>query len=199
MSTDVKTRVFLLAPALLAALSAHASAQPTQSGGTLFEDRRREIEVRYAFTPGYVEFSAYLIAGWTFTVEIDGDQNGRWGNGAEAGRPTSETSGDRTFGQDSRNGVFCAQYILTTTPKNPQEVYASSLCSGYPSRGRVEMTQFDNRQRATITYRIPSAEVFGPHRDARLRVCVFDGRRRTCQHSLANPFVLRNPSAVSAE
>jgi hypothetical protein len=115
----MKTKVFLLVPALLAVLSAQALAQPAQSGGTVFEDRQREIEVRYAFTPGYVEFSAYLIAGWTFTVEIDGDQNGRWGNGPEALRPTSETSGDRTFGQDSKNGVFCAQYILTTTPEDP--------------------------------------------------------------------------------
>lgn len=195
----MKTKTFLLAPALLALLSAHASAQPARSGGTLFEDRQREIEVRYAFTPGYVEFSAYLIAGWTFSVEIDGDQNGIWGHGPEALRPTSETSGDRTFGQDSKNGVFCAQYILTTTPENPAQVYASSLCSGYPSRGRVEMTQIDTRQRATITYRIPSAEVFGTHRDARLRVCVFDGRQSTCQHSLANPFVLRNPNAAAAE
>jgi hypothetical protein len=190
----MKSKLFCFAVALMAAVSAQASSfQAAPSGGKLFEDRQREIEVRYALTPGNVEFSAHLPAGWTFTVEIDGDQNGTWGNGPDTGALTSHASGDRAFGQDSRNGVFCAQYILTTTPGNPAEVYATSECNGYPSHGRVEMTQLDDRLRATITYKIPSAEVFEMHGDARLRVCVWDGRQRTCQHSLANPFVLRNP------
>jgi hypothetical protein len=194
----MRSKLFRLATPLLAALSAQASAQAPQSGGTLFEDRQREIEVRHAFTPGNVEFSANLPAGWTFSISIDGDQNGRWGNGPE-GIATGETSGDRSFGQDSGHGAFCAQYILTTDPGNPEQVYASSDCNGYPSHGRVEMTQPDARRRTTITLRIPSAEVFGTHRDARLRACVYDGRRWTCQRWLATLFVLRNPDAASAD
>lgn len=191
------SKLVLVAVPLLAAVSAQTSAQPIQSGGTVFHDRERETEVRYAFTPGHVEFSANLPAGWTFSVAIDGDRNGAWGNGPQTGRSTGATSGDRSFGQDSRNGVFCAQYILTTTPGNPEQIHASTDCNGYPSQGRVEMTQLDPRLRATITYRIPSAEVFGTHGDARLRVCVFDGRQSVCYHSLANLFVLRNPDAPS--
>lgn len=184
------SRLFLAA-AFLAALPTPASAQP---GGTLFADRQRDVEVRYAFTPGNVEFSAYLPAGWDFSVQIDGDQNGIWGNGPEGASPRSATSGDRVFGQDSRNGVFCAQYVLTTAPGRPEDIYASTECNGFPSQGRVEMTQLDARLRATIIYRIPSAEVFGTRANAHLRVCVWDGQRRTCQHSLASPFVLQRPN-----
>jgi hypothetical protein len=190
----MKSKPFRFAVALLPALSAQAWAfQAAPSGGTLFEDRERGIEVRYALTPANVEFSADLPAGWTFAVQIDGDRNGIWGNGPGRGTPTSFTSGDLVFGQDSRNGVFCAQYVLTAAPENPAEIYATSECNGYPSHGRVEMTQLDRRLRATITYRIPSAEVFGTQAEARLRVCVWDGRQWACQHSLASPFVLRNP------
>lgn len=191
----MKAKLFFLAAALLPALSAPASAQPAQAGGTLFQDRQREIEVRYAFTPGNVEFSAYLPAGWTFSVQIDGDQNGAWGNGPEGTRLSGDSSGDWSFAQDSRNGVFCAAFILTTVPGRPEDIYSTTECNGYPSHGRVEMTQLDARLRATITYRIPLAEVFGTGGEAHLRVCVFDDQRQTCQHSLANPFVLQRPNS----
>jgi hypothetical protein len=194
----MRSKRFLLATPLLAALSAQASAQAAQSAGPLFEDRQREIDIRYAFTPGTVEFSANLPAGWTFNISIDGDQNGRWGNGP-AGNATGETSGDRAFGQDSGHGAFCAQYILTTDPGDPEQVYASTECNGYPSHGRVEMTPPDARGRTTITYRIPSAEVFDTHPDARLRACVYDGQRWTCQRWLATLFVLRRPDAASGD
>ena len=191
-------RFLALAPAVLAALSAPATSQTPPAGDVIFEDRQSEVTVRYAFAPGTVLFSADLPAGWTFSVSIDGDRNGRWGNGPESGQLTSDRSGDRTFGQDSRNGVLCAQYILTTAPGDPERIYASSECNAYPSQGRVEMTQLDARERATITYRIPSAEVFGPHGEARLRVCVWNGRQNVCQHSLARPFVLRDPGGVTS-
>jgi len=190
------SKLFLLAAALLAGASTQAAAQRIDAAPAIYEDGQREIAVRFAFVSGAVEFSADLPAGWTFSVQIDGDQNGIWGNGPEvAGRMSGDTSGDRAFGQDSRNGVFCAQYILTTRPGRPEDIYASTECNGYPSHGRVEMTQLDARLRATITYRIPSAEIFGTRGDAHLRVCVFDGQRSTCQHSLARPFVLQSPDA----
>ena len=197
----MKTKLFSFVAALLAAVPVPASAfqGAPPSGGILFEDRQREVEIRYDLTPGAVMFSANLPAGWTFRIDIEGDQNGIWGNGPDAGPLTRFTSGDRSFGQDSRNGVFCAQYILTTQPGDPAQIRARSECNGYPSHGRVEMTQLDARLRATITYRIPSAEVFGTHADARLRLCLWDGQRSTCQHSLADPFVLRNSERGAAE
>lgn len=185
-------KLCLLTAALLAGASTQAAAQAIDAAPAIYEDGQREIAVRFAFVSGAVEFSAYLPAGWSFSVQVDGDQNDAWGNGPEGTRLSGDTSGDRAFGQDSRNGVLCAQYILTSVPGRPEDIYASTECNGYPSQGRVEMTQLDERLRATITYRIPSAEIFGTRPDAHLRVCVWDGQRRTCQHSLARPFVLRN-------
>ncbi len=128
----MKSKPFAFAAALLATAPTQASTSQVAppSGGTLFEDPQREVEIRYALTPGAVMFSADLPAGWTFGIDIDGDQNGIWGNGPDAGPLTRFTSGDRSFAQDSRNGVFCAQYILTTQPGDPAQIRATSECNG---------------------------------------------------------------------
>jgi hypothetical protein len=181
---------------LLGLWIAAASAPAGDVGGILFQDAGRDVAVRYDFTSGRVDFSADLPAGWTFSVRIDGDQNGKWGNGAGAG--ALATSPDRTFGQDSRGRVFCAQYILEALPADPSQVYISSDCDGYPSLGWVEMTQLDHRARARITYRIPSPEVFGTRSAAHLQLCVWDTKSWSCQHSPAEPFVLPRPGAAAS-
>ncbi|MDB5693114.1 MAG: hypothetical protein JWO81_2177 [Alphaproteobacteria bacterium] len=157
-------------------------------------DASREVAIRYDFTPTGVEFSGHLPAGWSFSVEIDGDQDGRWGMGPETGAPHVQITPDRSFGQDSRNGVFCSQYIFSSYPQDPSDVYASSECGGLPSKGVVEMTGFDAGMRATIRLKIPYEEVFGNRPDAHLTVCIWDTHRRNCQYSPAKPFVLRRPA-----
>ncbi|HEU0100649.1 MAG TPA: hypothetical protein VFQ67_17960 [Allosphingosinicella sp.] len=179
---------------MLIGLSIAAAAAPAGgSGAALFEDATRGVSVRYEVAGGRVDFSAELPAGWTFSVLIDGDQDGKWGNGAGIGAAETPTSEDRTFGQDARGGVFCAQYILASRPEDPSQVLASSDCDAYPSRGWVEMGQLDRRGRARITYRIPSAEIFGSLASAHLQLCVWDSKRWSCRHGPARPFVLRRP------
>jgi len=179
--------------------AAAAVVPPGQSSSqVLFHDPERDIAVRYAFTPEDVELSSYLPAGWTFSVAVDGDRNGRWGHGAETGPAANlEPTADRRFGQDARNGIFCAQSILTAYANDPTRVYSSTECDGYPSRGRVEMSQLDGRASATITLRIPLREIFGGHPDAHLQICVWDMRQWNCRHTPADPFILRNPSTVA--
>ncbi|HYJ82490.1 MAG TPA: hypothetical protein VEW26_06570 [Allosphingosinicella sp.] len=178
---------------LLGLLAAAASPPVGDAGGIMFQDAGRDVSVRYEITGGRVDFSADLPAGWTFSVLVDGDQNGKWGNGAGISAADVPTSEDRTFAQDSRGGVFCAQYILASLPEDPSKILASSECDAYPSRGWVEMTQLDRRARARITYRIPSPEVFGSRPAAYLQVCVWDSKRWSCQHSPAKPFILLRP------
>ena len=173
---------------------AAAAAQPAPPTGIVFKDKSRDVEVRYAVRPDSVDFSAYMPAGWAISVGIDGDQNGQWGNGAGRKAGETDTSPDRKYGQDVRGGAFCAQYILASIEGDPSEVYMSSDCDGYPSKGRVEISQIDSRGRATVTLHIPSGEVFGPWPDAHLQVCLWDSHTSVCQHSPAAPFVLPNPS-----
>ena len=175
-----------------------AQRNPAQSSpeGVIYKDLEHDIRVRYDFTPAGVEFSAHLPASWTFSVAVDGDQDGRWGDGPEAGRTGTHPTPDRKFAQDSRNGVFCSQYVLTSVPQDPSEIYATSECGGYPSRGSVEMSGFDAAMRATIRLKIPAEELFGDRREAHLQLCIWDTRRWNCHYSPAAPFFLPRPATL---
>jgi hypothetical protein len=172
-------------------LAASAPSVPIAGPGVIFRDEAREIEVRYAFTPTGVEFSSSMPAGWSFTIAIDGDQNGLWGNGPGFEAASRGPTADHKFGQDARNGVFCAQIILASDPSDPSQYFISSECNGFRSHGHVEATQLDDRGRSTITLKVPPAEVFGTNAEAHLQVCIWDTRRSTCHFSPAQPFILR--------
>jgi hypothetical protein len=184
----------MLAAALALAASPIGAAVPAPADPhVIFNDAARQASVRYDFTPADVIFSANLPAGWSFSVDIDGDQNGQWGAGPESNAIDVRPTPDRAFGQDSRNGVFCSQYILSSDPQEPDDVYSSSECGMLPSKGVVEMTGFDAQMHATIRFKIPYDEIFGSRRDAHLRVCIWDTHRRTCQFSPAKPYILNRP------
>jgi hypothetical protein len=182
----------LLIAALAAALRSGQQAPATDH--LLFEDAGRDVRIRYDFTPAGVEFSAHLPAGWTFSVAIDGDQDGRCGEGQQGDRFRVHSTVDRKFAQDSRNGVFCSAYVLSASTQDPGRIYASTECGGLPSGGTVVMTGFDARMRATITFRIPTEEIFGGRPNAHLQICLWDTQRWTCRYTPANPFVLQRPA-----
>jgi hypothetical protein len=178
----------------LAASSLGVQDAPS-SDHVIFHDAEHDVSILYDFTPAGVEFSAHLPAGWSFRVAVDGDQDGRWGDGRDNGRTGTHPTPDRAFAQDSRNGVFCSAYILSSVPQDPSQVYAESECGGYPSQGSVVMSGFDAHMRATITLRIPAQELFGDRPDAHLQICLWDTQRRSCHHTPAEPFVLRRPAS----
>lgn len=157
------------------------SAEPQR---VIFRDQG--VEIAYRTTPTDVEFSSHLPAGWSFSVNVDGDADGRWGT--EVGRAgKSDQSNDRSFGQDSRNGIFCAQYVLTADEKDPSRHYMSSDCNGYPSGGRVEIGQMDKANSAIVTLKIPYSDLFGTRRDAHLQLCVWDTRRMIVSSAPLDP------------
>jgi hypothetical protein len=183
-------------PFLLALWLAGAPAAP--SAGILLDDAARGVTISYRRAGERIELSGDMPAGWTFSVGVDGDRDGRWGYGAEREDLHRKTSSpDWSYGQDSRGGVFCAQYILTSNPADPAQVYASTDCDGYPSQGHVEMTQLDKRGWARITYSLPAAELFGGRADVHLQICLWDSKRLACAHSPARPLVLADPGALA--
>jgi hypothetical protein len=127
---------------------------------------------------------------------VEGYEDGRWGYGAGMAAGTGKrSSGDVTYGQEADGGAFCAQYVLSSVEAHPDDVYVSSDCNGYPSKGHVELSQVDAGRRVTIVYSIPADELFGGRPAAHLRACVWDKTAWTCQHSPRNPFLLRNPAS----
>jgi hypothetical protein len=188
----MKIRMFACFAAAVAFASS-ATAQVTSARDrTIFRDAGRKIEVTYDFTAEGIEFSARLLAGWSFEVNIDGDQNGVWGAGPLAGIPSATESPDRSFGRDV-NGSFCAQYIQSSFPQDPGQIRVKSDCDGYPSKGSVEIGQMDGQRRATYTLKVPLADIFGSQADAHLQVCLWDMERLSCQFTLAKPFILARP------
>ncbi|MEA2999535.1 MAG: hypothetical protein QOH04_2850 [Sphingomonadales bacterium] len=182
---------------LIAAAGLLVSASPGRAaadrGQPVYKDAARNIEILYSTTATEAVFSAWLPAGWVFKVNIDGDQDGRWGDGPEGADIRVHPTGDHAFAQDSRNGIFCPQYILSADPQDPTDIYSTTECGGFPSKGHVELGPLDAQTRATITYRIPLAELFGDRPEAHLQVCLWDTRRRICQFTPAKPLVLHRP------
>ncbi|MDB5699660.1 MAG: hypothetical protein JWN69_2464 [Alphaproteobacteria bacterium] len=191
--TAMKSNLIVIcAAAFASSATAHAAAVGAR---TIFHDAERNIEVTYDFAAKEVQFSARLPAGWSFLVNIDGDQNGSWGDGA--GKPSSvHPTPDRAFGRD-QNGTFCAQYILSSSPESPSGIGYSSNCDAYPSMGSVEVRQEDKQHRATFTLKVPFAEVFESRRTAHLQVCVWDTQYYTCQFTAEKPFTLRRPAVAA--
>ncbi|MCY7281670.1 MAG: hypothetical protein LH610_12405 [Sphingomonas bacterium] len=156
----------------------------------IYEDRAQDVTVNFTQTsPADVQFSAHLPAGWSYRVQLDGDQDGRWGVGS--GSPTSmKPTADRRFGQDARGGIYCPQYIFTASAEDPTLTYSSSECGRLLSKGHVELSSVDDRTRATVTIKLPADELFGTFKTARIQVCLWDTKQTTCQYTVTDPLVL---------
>ena len=152
-----------------------------EGGRSLYVDRTRGILVTYIeATDGKITFNSHLPKGWSFSINVDANQDGVWGSGHGMPPPSVQTSADLSFGQDASNGVFCSQYIFTSFAKNQSETEVKSDCGGAPSGGRVIMSGFDANMRASVTFEVPAAEIFGTRSSAHVQVCVWDTVRWHC-------------------
>jgi hypothetical protein len=191
---------------LLALLAVQGSAPPpplpvvSTKGQQIYFDPSHNISVEFFELPNGISiFTSRMPAGWTFGVSIDGNQDGVWGSGTGTPSESVATPTDRKFGQDSRNGVFCSQYVFTSVQGDPSQIYASSECGDLPSTGQVIMSGFDSNMRAKISYEIPSLEVFGTKQTAHVEVCVWDTARWACQHMLPNLLALERVPAAATQ
>jgi hypothetical protein len=180
--------VFLAFATAQASSAGTPAPSPVVSGpGTpVYVDEASDVRVSYVELPtGKVYFSSQLPAGWTFRIEVDGDQNGVWGLGAGKKRDLSVvTSPDYSFGRTSPDGLFCPQYIFTHWEQYPTAAYGYSKCGALKSNGRVIMSAPDSKMRATIQYEVPSDEFFGNRPTARIEVCVWDTKKLVCEHAM---------------
>lgn len=156
----------------------------------VYEDRAQAVVVNFTqVSASEVQFTSQMPAGWSFNVQLDGNQDGRWGDGN--GEPKSDApTADRSFGLHADGKTYCFQHILTALPEDPSRIFASSRCNRYRSEGSVEFGSLDDQSRKTITIKLPAEELFGTFPTARIRICVWDTKQMTCQYTLADPFVL---------
>ncbi len=181
---------------LLSLLLAVDATSVQQDPQILFHDPVRDVDIRYDMTGPDVVFSAELPVGWSFTVELDGDRNGAWGNGAGMAMAERGSSADHGYGRD-QDGSFCAQTILASFDNDPSRILVSTDCDGYPSKGHLEWGQRNARKRAVMTLRVPAPEIFGKNPDAHLQICLWDTKAQTCSYSPTAPYVLKAPTTAA--
>lgn len=190
--------------ALIAAQGATAATAraPVASiaGQRVYADPQHNIVVEFVQSPeGITVFTGRMPAGWTFDISVDGNQDGAWGVGKGIPSRSITISPDRKFGQASRTGVFCSQYVFTSVEGDPTQIYSSSGCGELPSDGQVIMSGFDSAMRAKLTYQIPAPELFGTAATVRVQACVWDTVRWSCQHSMPTLLELKRLPAAGAE
>lgn len=157
---------------------------------SVYEDRAQAVVVNYTqLSAANISFSSHMPTGWSFQIQLDGDQIGRWGVGHGPPKTDAPTA-DRTFGLDANGKDYCFQHILTAMAEDPNRVFASSQCGHHPSSGEIALGKIDDQNRKTITINLPTAELFGTLQTARIRVCVWDTKQIICQYTLADPLVL---------
>jgi hypothetical protein len=169
--------------------SAAARAADT-NGRIVYEDAAHNITIHYMPTSdGRVRFSSTLPLGWTFQIDIDGDQNGIWGSGSEGSHSAYLTT-DLIYAQETPDGVFCPAYVLTSKTEDPSQIYASSVCGSFHSMGHEELSAEDATGRATISFDMPADEIFAGKSTAHLQACVWDTKQETCQHTLPSLLII---------
>ncbi|AQR73721.1 hypothetical protein [Sphingomonas sp. LM7] len=160
------------------------------NGQTIVRDG--SIEIRYRFGKDSIQFSSELPAGWSFSVAVDGDQNGVWGYGPRQSSDELQ-SPDFKIGQDTRGSVFCGQYIFTAMQSDPNKIYSSSDCDAFVMGGFVKLGQLKADGNAELTYEVPMQTMFGQRDSARLQICVWDTKRENCYFPMPNLFVIKRP------
>lgn len=149
------------------------------------------VDVRYAVADSEVIFSAHLPADWTYQINLDGDQNGVWGDGPDSPRIENHPTADLTFARSSKE--YCPVYVLSSHTEHPDFIKRSSNCGQVKSAGSIEITPPDHQNRMTLKIKVPTDELFGSHHEAHLQVCLWDGNMWTCRYSPTKPFILKRP------
>jgi hypothetical protein len=151
--------MFLALLLLQAAVKAQTASPPKQ---TIFEDQGRQVSVHFSgAASAMVEFSSEIPAGWSFTVNVDGDQDGRWGSGHGIPPASVMSSPDYAFGQHGRTGKLCPQYVFTSFESDPSQAQVMSKCGELPSKGQVAIEEAKASGRVAISYILPVSEVSG--------------------------------------
>ena len=172
---------------------------PASSDQVVFEQLERGVSVQYKVVDSNtVEFTSSLPDSWGFVVSIDGDQDGRWGEGIGAPKTPRRKTNDREFSH-TKAGKFCPGYVLTSQPDNPHAIFASSVCGAIPSKGVAEVSKPDSAGRILIKLKIPADEIFDEKGTAHIQVCVWSAKAQSCQGSPQEPIKLTRAVSESAQ
>jgi len=151
--------------------------------------------VYYNFTKDNVVFTAHIPASGSIEINLDGDQNGKWGDGPDQLSMREHKTNDLIFGETSSKEL-CSGYIMSSAAEHPELTQRVTHCGQFKSSGSIEIVPDQRLGWINIKLAIPIVEIFGDHYEAHLQVCLWEGTLRTCRYSPAAPFIIARPPPV---
>ena|GEM_PF-1516776 len=158
--------------------------------GLILDDSQLDISIYYTESVTSAVFAAHLRKGWGFSVEVDGNQDRKWGYGAFNPQSELQPTDDFAFGQAS-DGTLCTHYIYAAISDHPDWRGVTSTCGKFPSLATVDTTSSDRQGFVFITYNIPKAELFKNRSSAHILLSIWDGKEEHSYYTLTNPLVLK--------
>jgi hypothetical protein len=157
--------------------------------------------IRYDLAVGSVVFGAQLPTGWTFSIAVDGDQNGIWGHGPYTGAEQSTPTSDIEYSANNANGssALCAQYVYAANARDPEKPYYTSYCNVFASKAEVRVSQPNSDGQVTTGYLIPASELFGANATAHVVFVVGDTQMFHQFFTISKPFVVNASDLPPAE
>ncbi|HET9393654.1 MAG TPA: hypothetical protein VFO29_09090 [Candidatus Rubrimentiphilum sp.] len=132
-------------------------------------------------------FSALLPSAWSYSILVDGDENGAWGDGPLGSRKLSHSQAD--FAYATARGKLCTQYIYAAYPDNPDMVYDSSVCGARKSRATFGLVAAADGV-SLQTFTIPKSELRDGPGEVHFAIEVWDGSATSVFGSPSAPYVL---------
>jgi hypothetical protein len=134
-------------------------------------------------------FTAALPLNGAYSILVDGDQNGAWGEGAVPDRNRSASPASPDFAYASDHGTICSQYIYVSYQTEPDLLYGSSFCDLRKSAATLR-TVITSNGVSLQTYTIPKSELRNGPGEVHFAIDIWNGSGDSVFGSPSTPFVL---------
>jgi len=137
-----------------------------------------------------VIFTAALPTAWSYSILVDGDQNGIWGVARHVVIPPgtpSPPSPDFAYGA-TVDGRFCSQFIYSAYPDESDMLYESSACGGRKSAATFDTAVTQGG--ALKAFTIPKRELRASTGTVHFVISIWDGSGQLVFGSPSVPFVI---------
>jgi hypothetical protein len=152
----------------------------------------RHFALGYTQDVDSVTFYAKMPTAWSAEVDVDGNQDGKWGYGPNDPSISLQPTDDFSYGDDgpNYNYALCTEYIWSGQPNGQAAPYQFSHCGVFKSGATVAHSAPDSSGYVTLEIRVPAKELFGSNQTAHISIQVWDTKVNTLYCPLSDPYVI---------
>ena len=136
-----------------------------------------------------VIFTAVLPSDWAYSILVDGDRNGVWGEGPVPDRDRRLSPSSPDFAYASSRGTLCSQYIYESYADDPDIVYGSSVCGLRTSAATFRAAAVSDGV-SLQTFAIPKSELHNGPGEVHFVIEIWNGSGSSVFGSPLAPYVL---------